>query len=54
VTYNGYLEWETNENHSYLILKQKKTLKGVQRDKGKNQKHTKLECSYRYYSTQFN
>jgi len=49
MTYDGYLKRETSENNSYRILKPKKKLRGVRRDKGKNQKHTTLECSSRYW-----
>lgn len=40
MTHDGYFERETSENYSYLILKPKKELRRVRRDKGNNQKHT--------------
>ena len=44
MTYGGYFERETSENHSYLILKpKKKELRRFWRDKGNNQKHTTFE-----------
>jgi len=43
VTYDGYFELETSETHSYFILKPKKELRGVRRDKGNDKKHTAFE-----------
>ena len=43
MTYDGYFERKTSENHSYFILKPKKELRGVRRDKGNDKKYTTFE-----------